>query len=147
MRCGDTVIVLNMDTADFQTSTVQYVTMMHYSGPLVFFKNSGLIVTPRHPVWINHEWRYPINMVDDENVVLVNQQPQPLVVYNFVLSDRNVALIVNDVPCVTFGHNIKEVWHDFYASDDVRKAIVAWAGDNHNSLERVNIDNLRKYSE
>jgi len=98
---------------------------------LVEFRNSGLKITKKHPIWINGEWRFPISCVNSsENSSLAFLcRSTSKYVYNFVL-DRCHTILVNGTPCVTFGHGIAGpvTWHPFYATKKVLEAVSAQPG-------------------
>jgi hypothetical protein len=71
---------------------------------------SGLIITPWHPIFYNDEWQFPINI----------KQAQLLYcdyVYNFITKD-NICLVINNLPCVVLGHGIKNniCKHPYFSS-------------------------------
>jgi len=73
----------------------------------------GLGITPWHPIRVNNEWRFPIDIVQPEEVTLNT-------VYNIVLYKGHV-LDVNGMLCVTLGHNFQEavVKHAFFGTERV----------------------------
>ena len=76
---------------------------------------SGLTITKRHPVRIQGQWQTPMSLG-------LIEVPNPAnCVYNLVL-DRCHVLLVNNIECITWGHNLQEegVKHAYYGS----KAII-----------------------
>lgn len=79
----------------------------------------GLRLTPYHPVRINGEWMFPLDVnpmkeYDCEGI------------YDFVL-DREHIMIVNDIECCTFGHGLTDndvIKHEYFGSkiiDDLKE--------------------------
>eukprot|EP00479_Gromia_sphaerica_P006598 TRINITY_DN1921_c0_g1_i1.p1 TRINITY_DN1921_c0_g1~~TRINITY_DN1921_c0_g1_i1.p1 ORF type:complete len:196 (+),score=36.05 TRINITY_DN1921_c0_g1_i1:1226-1813(+) len=73
----------------------------------------GLLVTPWHPVKIENTWKFPDDVAPKK---LLNCEA----VYSFVLDNGHVMLI-NGIPCVTFGHNLKGdvVEHEYFGTSRV----------------------------
>ena len=89
---------------------------------LVIFP-SGLKITPWHPIKMLGGWSYPIHCIEPTfqscNAIIT-----------FVLSDNHVA-IINDVPCITLGHNCNEgiLNHSYFGTNkiiDDLKTITGW---------------------
>ena len=125
VRKNDTVQVVDTTNGYVTTARVRHVVRIDRGGSgaenLVKFKSSGLALTKKHPVWINGKWQSPIHLVDNVNVV--PYQSTSNYVYNFILDHPRMGLLVNGIPCVTFGHGIQEIWHRFYASSDIIRVI------------------------
>ena len=84
---------------------------------------SGLKITPWHPIKMLGGWSYPIHCIEPTfqscNAIIT-----------FVLSDNHVA-IINDVPCITLGHNCNEgiLNHSYFSTSkiiDDLKEITGW---------------------
>jgi len=140
VKRGDIVTVVDGNQL-IETAVVQYVVKIPHgddnSEDMVKFVNSGLMVTKKHPVKIDNKWQSPKDLVDDVDVVKCKSTTN--YVYNLVLDRVQVALLVNNMECVTFGHYIVEAWHDFYATDKVVKTVKALASkqNNENGLVMV----------
>jgi len=110
------------------------------SEKLVHVISNGLKLTKKHPIYFNNQWQYPIDIVDNNIASYCDSTSQ--CVYNFIL-DQSYVLLVNNMPCVTFGHGIKQVYHPFYATTAVLKTISSLPGFE-NGFVHVN-GNLRNY--
>lgn len=75
----------------------------------------GLLITPFHPIWANSRWQFPMQIGRMENFVCES-------VFNFVLSNGHTVL-VNDLECVTFGHNFtgEVVGHPYFGTPRIIK--------------------------
>lgn len=62
--------------------------------------SSGLIITKYHPVFYNGAWAFPLNIGEIISIDVKNY-------YNFVLEKGN-SILINNIPCITFGHEIKD---------------------------------------
>jgi hypothetical protein len=82
--------------------------------PLVQLEG-GLVLTPWHPVFLNHQWVFPCQIGKLWEVHYNSQD-----VFNFVLEKGHV-MIVNGIECVTLGHGFMEevVKHDYYGTQEV----------------------------
>ena len=71
---------------------------------------SGLKITPYHPIRLNEIWKFPINIKEPSHC-------QCSAVYNFVLENNHI-MIINSIECVTLGHNFKGdvIGHPYYGS-------------------------------
>ena len=122
VRPGD-LVATTVSNGLIGCAKVQYVVRMErtdMSKPMVKFLDTGLVLTQKHPVFVDGRWRNPIDLVDNESVVLYQSETRCL--YNFILDEINVALLVNEQACVSFGHGIFDVWHPLYASE-IREVI------------------------
>ena len=109
---------------------------------LVEFPKSGLRLTIRHPVKFENKWQYPIDIVNNYKGFAIMCEKKATYVYNFILEHSHV-LFVNGMQCVTFGHEIKEAYHEFYGPKEVLSAIASLPGYKDGM---VNVEfNLRKY--
>jgi hypothetical protein len=74
---------------------------------------NGLKITPYHPIKIDNNWKFPIDIVGAKNMNCNK-------VYNFVLNTRK-SIIVNNIVCCTLGHNIQGsvIGHNFFGTDNV----------------------------
>ena len=76
---------------------------------LVLFKD-GLEITPYHPIRMENKWYFPCDLQTPVNTKCD-------AVYSFVL-DCHHSMIINDIECVTLGHDFKEdvVAHPYFGS-------------------------------
>jgi len=86
--------------------------------------DSGLVITPWHPVQMNHQWIFPCKI----GKLWGSNHPED--VYNFVLDNGHI-MMINNVACVTLGHGFTEevVNHHYYGTQRViqdLKAMNAW---------------------
>jgi len=91
-------------------ATVKYVAEILSKNELLQFDN-GLQITPGHPIRVNNTWIKARDL--NENVIGVQADK----IYNLVL-DQNHVLLVNNVECVTWGHDSTDhqISHPFYGS-------------------------------
>ncbi|CAF1043740.1 unnamed protein product, partial [Didymodactylos carnosus] len=86
---------------------------------MIKFDQSGLLITPWHPVRINGTWIFPDDIGKRIEIECES-------VFNLVLNSGHIALI-NGTECVTLGHGFKEdvVAHEYYGTkkvlDDLRE--------------------------
>lgn len=76
--------------------------------------DSGLMITPYHPIKYNNEWVFPANIEMIEEV-------ECSVIYNLILDTYHTVLI-NNIECITLGHGFvfnDIVKHDFYGTQKV----------------------------
>jgi hypothetical protein len=80
---------------------------------LVNFEDSGLILTPNHPIKVNRKWVRPYEIKNPQLFVCEE-------VYNVVLDSQHT-MVVNGVECVTLGHEIKEegIDHPYFGTHKV----------------------------
>ena len=108
LRKGDHVSGPNNSIA-----TVRCVVKTHCAGgkcELVELA-SGLVITPWHPVRIRGDWVFPVALAPAK-------QRACKTVYSFVLDSVHI-LTINNIQCVTLGHEIKEdpiASHPFYGT-------------------------------
>jgi len=84
--------------------------------------DSGLLVTPWHPVRINGQWTFP------NSVGKCTSQPCPAV-FSFVLASSHV-MIINDVECVTLGHQLsgETVQHPYFGTGKIVEDLAQMKG-------------------
>jgi len=92
--------------------------------PLVLLE-SGLVITPWHPVLLNNQWRFPCHIGEIWNTSISSHD-----VFNFVL-DKGHLMIVNGIACVTLGHGFTEdvVKHQYFGTEEVihdLKSLPSW---------------------
>lgn len=110
VRRGDTLM-----TADGLKGNVTYVVKIRRKNknrPLIRF-DSGLIITPWHPIRVDGKWIFPRD-IGTETIVECEE------VYNFALDCGHIA-IINGIECVTLGHHFKGdvIEHPYYGTDKV----------------------------
>lgn len=84
---------------------------------------SGLKITPWHPIKMLGGWDFPINHIESKY-----QSCDAII--TLVLSDNHVA-IINDVPCITLGHNCSHgiLNHQYFGTSKIindLKTISGW---------------------
>jgi hypothetical protein len=95
---------------------------------------NGLLITEWHPVRINGKWyfpkEYPLGKFDEYRCEYV---------YDFVLDTGHI-VIINDIECVTLGHNFQEdiVKHPYFGTRSVIRDLKGMPGWNEG---RINIEN------
>jgi len=88
------------------------------SEKLVEFHATGLRITKKHPLWFENQWQLPVDIANNYQNVATISDKKTNYVYNFIL-DHSHVLLVNNMKCVTFGHDIKEAFHPFYGTNAV----------------------------
>lgn len=118
IRKNDVVSVVNLD-GSIGTAVIKYIVRMDYNDQdMIKFLDTKLMLTKKHPIRLNGKLDYPINLLTKDTKFQITMATSDYL-YNFVLDKTHVLLLVNDIECVTFGHQIKEMWHPFYASTKV----------------------------
>lgn len=83
--------------------------------------NSGLYITPWHPIKDNGKWKFPID-IKEPIIRSCNS------IISLVLDSNHIAFI-NDVECITLGHGFNDdiLYHKYYGTnlviDDLKKNI------------------------
>jgi hypothetical protein len=90
--------------------------------PLLRFQNSGLTITPNHPIRIQNTWVLPSSLPS------FIQTSHDGYVYNVILDNSHI-LLVNDTECITWGHQMKGdvIYHSFYGGSSVVENVQALA--------------------
>lgn len=85
------------------------------SAELVTFDN-GLVITPWHPIKINHQWIFPQENLD----AIKRGYTECEAVYSFVLESDHI-VIINDVQCICLGHGFQDnvAYHEYFGSQEV----------------------------
>ena len=65
---------------------------------MVTFEN-GLQITNYHPIFINNQWQFPVDVQPSQKTFIDKY-------YNFVLESGHT-LKVNGIDCITLGHGVK----------------------------------------
>jgi Mg-chelatase subunit ChlD len=91
--------------------------------PLVLLE-SGLVITPWHPVLYKNEWRFPCHIGELWNTSFSSQD-----VFNFVLEKGHI-MTVNGIDCVTLGHGFTQdvVKHQYFGTEEVIKDLKCMPG-------------------
>jgi len=103
-----------------KTAKVVALIITKLSEPIELVELKGVKLTPWHPVRLNREWKFPVN-------VKKAQLDHCDVVYNLIL-DRNHIVMINGLEVLTLGHGFKDnkvVEHEYFGSqkviDDMKK--------------------------
>jgi len=90
---------------------------------------SGLLITPWHPIRINNLWQFPCS-------VGPTTERYCTAVYSFIL-EKNHMMIINDIECVTLGHHFEEevVKHPYFGSDTIINDLKTFKGWNLGFIE------------
>jgi Mg-chelatase subunit ChlD len=92
-------------------------------GKVEMVKYNNMLITPWHPIRINKEWVFPINVTCSMDYELDY-------IYNIVLDSGHICRI-NYIEVVTLGHNFTDnsvVQHDYYGSDKVIQDLMTMDG-------------------
>eukprot|EP01090_Pellita_catalonica_P021756 TRINITY_DN8229_c0_g2_i1.p1 TRINITY_DN8229_c0_g2~~TRINITY_DN8229_c0_g2_i1.p1 ORF type:complete len:523 (+),score=88.50 TRINITY_DN8229_c0_g2_i1:1-1569(+) len=92
---------------------------------------SGLAVTPWHPIKVAGNWEFPCEMISKMDGVKMSKDIDCEAVYSFVLKSGHT-MTINGTTAVTFGHGFEEdkVKHPYYGTDRVLsdlKRMPGWA--------------------
>jgi len=84
---------------------------------------SGLLITPYHPIRLDNKWVFPLN-----NEIPVTEIYNDYI-YSFVLS-KDHSCFVNGIETVTLGHNFtdKNIYHPFFGSQMVINELMKFKG-------------------
>ena len=136
---GDSVLC-----ADGSTATVLCTvrTRLQASAPLVKLAQSGLIITPWHPVRLNPEgpWQFPCKLPSSDATAISVSSAAANDVYTFVLSNGH-SVYVNGVPCVTLAHGFTDevCKHDFFGTKAVVSALEKMEGFTSGLVDLTNV--------
>jgi hypothetical protein len=152
ITAGDIVVCDNKSEAAVVTAAVECVIRTECTktntADFVELEN-GLILTPWHPVYMNGQWQFPMNIAGDFKVMKAKY------VYNFVLGAhscnqdidlsgaRGQSMIVNGIKCITLAHDIVDdevASHDFYGTDAVLKSLQQYEGYKQGLVEMRECD-------
>jgi len=85
------------------------------------------LITPKHPVRVNGEWKYPCQLGEKK---LVNCSA----VYTFVLESEHV-MIINGIECITLGKTFDgKVKHDYFGTEAVVNDLMKLEGWNYGDI-------------
>jgi len=113
IRKGDYVKLPNGESA--QVICVTKTTLNpRDKAPLVLLE-SGLVITPWHPVLYQNKWRFPCEIGEAWKPSFISYD-----VFNFVLEKGHI-MTVNGLDCVTLGHGFTEdvVKHQYFGTEEV----------------------------
>ncbi len=131
IRKGDKIFV---SENIFATVLCCVKTRINYGSKYKISKfDSGLMITPWHPVKINNEWKFPEMLFESEYSDVKE-------VFNFVL-DKHHIMIINNIECVTLGHGITDnevVNHEFFGTNKVINCLKNFNGYNDGFVELTN---------
>lgn len=120
LKKGDVVHIPN----NLSATIVCVIKTICYEGKTELVElGDGLLVTPYHPVRVNHQWSFPCDLGK------VVERPCPAV-YSFVLSGEHV-MVINGVECVTLGHNFTDnavVAHPYFGTSAVIRDLETMTG-------------------
>lgn len=100
----------------------------------------GLLITPYHPVLVECDWKFPIDIVEAQNHKLSRDY-----LYNFVLSNDHI-IVVNGIQCCTLGHGITGndvINHEFFGTDKVINCLKNKPGYNKGLVELNPFETIR----
>jgi len=99
---------------------LQTIYIYDYDKPPLIKINNDLSITPYHPIKINNEWIFPINMFESSNNI------EYTTLYNFILDTKSrkklAGIIIGGVECATLGHGIKNtdiISHPFFGTNNI----------------------------
>ena len=114
IKKGDNILSIdennNLVTANVVTVVETLITTKLRE--MVHLEN-GLIITPWHPIKVNNEWVFPINITSPTITTCISM-------ITLVLDKYHVGFI-NEMPCIMLGHNFKEsiLEHAYYGTSNV----------------------------
>jgi len=137
IRKGDYVKLPNGESA--QVICVTRTTLNpRDKAPLVLLQ-TGLVITPWHPVLLNNNWRFPCQIGELWNTSVSSHD-----VYNFVL-DKGHIMTVNGIDCVTLGHGFTDevVKHNYFGTEEVINDLKSMSGWETGFIDLNNITTRR----
>jgi hypothetical protein len=117
VKKNDIITINYLDGSEGIARIRHIVKIDYHDQDMIKFLDSGLMLTRKHPIRINNKWIKPMDLIPNKNIKVTMATTDYL--YNFILDRTEVLPLVNGVECVTFGHDIKEVWHPLYASKEI----------------------------
>ena len=126
IKKGDEILSLkdhnNSQTVTYTKILCVYETIMVHKTCILVTLETGLKITPWHPILTPSGWKFPSelkksNIENCESII------------TFVLENNHVAFI-NDYPCITLGHNFKNevLEHYFYGTEKVIECLEKMPG-------------------
>lgn len=75
---------------------------------------SGLMITPYHPIYYNNDWVFPTNINNNKYTVECSS------VYSYLLEGEHT-IIINNIVCITLGHNSEHavLKHEYFGKNVV----------------------------
>ena len=91
--------------------------------------DSGLAITPFHPIFYKGRWEYPKNIGEVSNI-------ECKAVYSFVL-EKDHMMLINGTPCICFGHGFDEgiLQHHYYGTHRIIDDLKTMPGWNIGLIE------------
>jgi len=104
-------------------------TRCHHQRALLVELPGGARVTPYHPVQVQGEWRFPIELADVKEY-------ECDFVYSFIVQGA-ASLLVDGLPCISLGHGLEQgaAAHPYFASQQVVVDISAMLGYKEGLVE------------
>ncbi|KAF0977053.1 hypothetical protein FDP41_003706 [Naegleria fowleri] len=99
---------------------------------------NGMKITPYHPVRVNGEWRFPIDITTPENVTCDY-------VYNLVV-DQGHVVNINGVECITLGHGFSDnsvISHPYFGTQKIIEDLRNMKGFNDGIVEMTKYNIVR----
>jgi hypothetical protein len=108
---GDTIMSPNLSPSKVSL-VVKTVDLPNNKTYFVNFSD-GLLITPWHPIRLDNVWKFP----RDVHVV---HEYECNALFSFVLESNHI-MIINNIECITLGHNFKEpvAQHDYFGTHRV----------------------------
>jgi hypothetical protein len=104
LKHGDQILIAGENTANVKCIIEIQQTD---AKPIIFLPESGLWITQDHPIKIDGNWKYANQVESFQSISNTFGK-----VYGLVLNEGHIAL-VNNIECITWGHNIEKVAHYF----------------------------------
>lgn len=128
LKKNDLILTLNKDGDYSLTDVLCVVETKIVSKEREMCKIGELYITPWHPIKYNNKWVFPKNIVNSELV-----QCESMI--TLVLETDHI-LIVDDIPCISLGHNYKDsiLNHSFYGTSRVIEFLSKQDGWNNGHI-------------
>lgn len=102
---------------------LQTIYIYDHDKPQLIKINNDLSITPYHPIKINNEWIFPINVFESLNN---SKMMEYNTLYNFILDIKSrkklSGMIIGGVECATLGHGIEDtdiISHPFFGTNNI----------------------------
>ena len=100
---------------------------------------NGLLITPWHPIMKNGNWVFPSSL-NNSTMVSCNSMIT-------LVMEKHHVVIVNDIPCITLGHNFKGdvIEHDYYGTNRVIEDLTTQIGwvSGHINIKDVEVNYVK----
>ncbi|KAG2387208.1 hypothetical protein C9374_001540 [Naegleria lovaniensis] len=99
---------------------------------------NGMKITPYHPVRVNGEWKFPIDIATPKNVTCDY-------VYNLVV-DQGHVVSINGVECITLGHGFSDnsvISHPYFGTSKIVEDLRTMKGFNEGLVEMTKYKIMR----